>query len=420
MTNRQSTAQTHEQIDTIYHTESRRIFATLIRLLGDFDLAEDALHEAFRVAMEQWPRDGIPAKPRAWLVSTGRFKAIDALRRHARYDNSLDDLIEQLNVATQHDEPTDEEIADDRLRLIFTCCHPILSPEARVALTLREVCGLTTEAIAHAFLTTPPTLAQRIVRAKAKIKNAGIPYEVPSRDELSERLDAVLQVIYLVFNEGYSASSGETLTRPDLSGEAIRLGHLLVDLLPEPEAMGLLALMLLHESHRAARTAPDGDMILLEDQDRTLWNQELIAAATRLVTRAWSSPPVGLYTIQAAMAALHAAAPDFASTDWPQIVRLYDLLLQVAPSPVVEMNRAVAVAMRDGAAAGLALMDEILARSDLDDYYPAHAARADMYRRLGQVAAAHTAYQRALDLAQQEPTRRFLERQLNSLSSATN
>lgn len=411
----------HEQINQIYQAEARRIFATLIRLLGDFDLAEDALHEAFRVAMEQWPRDGIPAKPRAWLISTGRFKAIDTLRRHARYDNSLDDLVERLDHATHHDsESLDEDIADDRLRLIFTCCHPILSPEARVALTLREVCGLTTEAIAHAFLTTPSTLAQRIVRAKAKIKNAGIPYEVPSREALPERLDTVLQVIYLVFNEGYNASSGESLTRPDLSGEAIRLGHLLVELLPEPEGLGLLALMLLHESRRPARTSPEGDLVVLEEQDRALWNRELIAAATQLVTRAWASPPIGLYTIQAAMAAVHAAAPDFAATDWPQIVRLYDLLLQVAPSPVVEMNRAVAVAMRDGAAAGLALMDEILARADLNDYYPAHAARADMYRRLGQTTEARTAYQHALDLAQQEPTRRFLERQLNSLGTTTN
>jgi RNA polymerase sigma-70 factor (ECF subfamily) len=388
----------------------------LIRLLGDFDLAEDALHEAFRAAIEQWPRDGVPANPRAWLVSTGRFKAIDALRRRARFDTSLDEVAERLDHDTSAAvEQSDEDIADDRLRLIFTCCHPALPPEAHVALTLREVCGLTTEAIAHAFLTTPPTLAQRIVRAKAKIRDARLPYEVPSRAELPERLDTVLQVIYLVFNEGYSASSGESLTRPDLSGEAIRLGRLLVELLPEPEAVGLLALMLLHESRRAARTSPEGDLILLEGQDRSLWNREQIAEGTALVEQAWSSGQFGWYTLQAAIAALHAAAPTVAATDWPQIVGLYDLLAQVAPSPVVEINRAVAVAMRDGPAAGLALMDAILAAGDLAAYHLAHSARAELCRQLGRTAEARASYQRALALAQQEPERRFLERRLANL-----
>jgi RNA polymerase sigma-70 factor (ECF subfamily) len=388
----------------------------LIRLLGDFDLAEDALHEAFRVAMEQWPRDGVPSNPRAWLVSTGRFKAIDALRRRARFDTSLDEVAERLDRDTSVSiEQSDEDIADDRLRLIFTCCHPVLPPEAHVALTLREVCGLTTEAIAHAFLTSPPTLAQRIVRAKAKIRDAHLPYQVPSREELPERLAAVLQVIYLVFNEGYSASSGESLTRPDLSDEAIRLGRLLVELLPEPEAMGLLALMLLHESRRGARTSPGGDLILLEDQDRSLWNREQIAEGTALVERALSSGQFGPYTLQAAIAAVHAAAPTVAATDWAQIVGLYDLLAQVAPSPVVEINRAVAVAMRDGPAAGLALMDAILARGDLAAYHLAHAARAELCRQLGRTAEARVSYQRALALAQQEPERRFLEGRLANL-----
>lgn len=416
MTNEHAPEQIREQVGAIYSTESRRIFATLIRLLGDFDLAEDALHEAFRAAMEQWPRDGLPANPRAWLVSTGRFKAIDALRRRARIDTSLDEVAERLDRdAGATAEPDDEDIPDDRLRLIFTCCHPALSPEARVALTLREVCGLTTEAIAHAFLTSPSTLAQRIVRAKAKIREAGLPYQVPERQELPERLETVLQVIYLVFNEGYSASSGQSLTRPDLSGEAIRLGRLLVELLPEPEAVGLLALMLLHESRRAARTSPEGDLVLLEDQDRSLWDREQIAEGTALVEQALSSGRAGPYTLQAAIAAAHAAAPTMAATDWARIVGLYDLLVQAAPSPVVEINRAVAVAMRDGPAAGLALIEAILAAGDLAAYHLAHSARAELCRRLGRTADARAAYQRALALAQQEPERRFLERRLASL-----
>jgi RNA polymerase sigma-70 factor (ECF subfamily) len=405
-----------EQIDSIYRSESRRIFATLIRLLGDFDLAEDALHDAFRAAMEQWPRDGLPANPRAWLVSTGRFKAIDQLRRRSRFETSLGPLAEEVMAGTS--EAIDVENAgldDDQLRLIFTCCHPALPPEGRVALTLREVCGLTTEAIAHAFLTSPPTLAQRIVRAKAKIREARIPYQVPGREELPDRLDAVLQVIYLVFNEGYSASSGETVTRADLSGEAIRLGRLLMELLPEPEVIGILALMLLHEARRPARIAPSGDLILLEDQDRSLWNRDLIAEGLALLEQALSSRRFGLYTLQAAIVAVHAEASSADTTDWAQIVGLYSLLLRVNPSPIIELNRAVAVAMLDGPSAGLELIDAILARGELTDYHLAHSARADLCRRLGRTAEARASYERALTLAQQEPERRFLERKLREL-----
>jgi RNA polymerase sigma-70 factor (ECF subfamily) len=408
-------------LDALYRSESRRILATLIRLLGDFDLAEDALHDAFRAALEQWPQDGAPTNPRAWLVSTGRFKAIDRLRQRARFDRSLAALAEQLDNAAQDAAGQDEEsIEDDRLRLIFTCCHPALAPDARVALTLREVCGLTTEAIAHAFLTTPPTLAKRIVRAKAKIRDAGIPYQVPSpRPEgtrLPDRLDPVLQVIYLVFAEGYAASSGESLTRPDLSGEAIRLGRLLVELLPDPEAIGLLALMLLQESRRAARTSPAGDVVLLEDQDRALWNRDLIAEGAALVERALLSRRFGPYTLQAAIAAVHAEAQCAAATDWTQIVGLYGLLLRVEPSPVVELNCAVAVAMRDGPLAGLELIDAILARGELAGYHLAHSARAELCRRLSRMDEARASYKQALALTQQEPERRFLESRLRQLS----
>ncbi len=404
-----------ETVDAVYRAESRHVFATLIRLLGDFDLAEEALHDAFRAALEQWPREGVPASPRAWLVSTGRFKAIDALRRRARFD-PLDEEADPVDPASEDDAAWDDEsVEDDRLRLIFTCCHPALSPDAQVALTLREVCGLTTEEIAHAFLIAPPTLAQRIVRAKAKIRDARIPYQVPTREELPERLEAVLRVIYLVFNEGYSASSGESLTRHDLSEEAIRVGRLLVELLPEPEALGLLALMLLHESRRPARTSPTGELILLDEQDRSLWNRDRIAEGSALVERALASRRFGPYTLQAAIAAVHAEAPDAAATDWVQIVRLYDVLLQAEPSPVVELNRAVAVAMRDGPQAGLTLIDAILARGDLADYHLAHAARADLCRRLMRTAEARAAYEQALSLTQQGPERRFLRRRLGAL-----
>jgi RNA polymerase sigma-70 factor, ECF subfamily len=404
-------------VDDVYRAESRRVFATLIRLLGDFDRAEDALHDAFAAAVEQWSRDGVPANPRAWLVSAGRFKAIDAMRRRSRFDASLATLAEQLDSsASLDDELTDDAIEDDRLRLIFTCCHPALSPEARIALTLREVCGLTTEEIARAFLATPSTLAQRIVRAKSKIRDAGIPYQVPAPDDLPERLDAVLHVIYLVFNEGYSASSGGSLTRPDLSGEAIRLTRLLIELLPEPEAAGLLALMLLHEARRAARTSPTGDIVLLDDQDRSLWDQQQIAQGRTLVQRALASGRFGPYTLQAAIAAVHASAPTPDATDWAEIVGLYDVLSQYVPTPIVELNRAVAVAMRDGPAAGLELVDGILARGDLADYYLAHSARADLCRRLGKATEARAAYEQALRLTQQEPERRFLERRLRELA----
>jgi RNA polymerase sigma-70 factor (ECF subfamily) len=406
-----------ETVSEVYRTESRRVLATLIRLLGDFDSAEEALHDAFRAALEQWPRDGVPGNPRAWLVSTGRFKAIDALRRRARFD-SLDETGRSIDVAVIDDWAwADEEaVGDDRLRLIFTCCHPALAPDAQVALTLREVCGLTTEEIAQAFLTRPPTLAQRIVRAKNKIRDARIPYQVPGAADLPERLDAVLRVIYLVFNEGYTASSGASLTRHDLSAEAIRLGRLLVELLPEPEAAGLLALMVLHESRRAARTRSDGGLILLEDQDRSLWDRDLIVEGLALVRRALAGRSAGPYAVQAAIAAVHAEARSVADTDWAEIAGLYDVLLRLAPSPVVELNRAVAIAMRDGPAAGLALIDEILGRGDLQDYRLAHAARADLCRRLGRVDEARISYERALALTRQEPERRFLEGRLAGLS----
>jgi RNA polymerase sigma-70 factor (ECF subfamily) len=408
--------QVRATVDSVYRSESRRVFATLIRLLGEFDLAEEALHEAFASAMEQWPRDGVPTNPRAWLVSAGRFKAIDAIRRRARFDASLGELAERLDTGTRAAAgPEDEGVEDDRLRLIFICCHPALPSEALVPLTLREVCGLTTEEIARAFLTAPPTVAQRIVRAKAKIKGASIPYQLPSRADLPDRLDAVLRVVYLVFNEGYSASSGASLTRADLSGEAIRLGRLLIELLPEPEAVGLLALMLLQESRRVARTSPAGELVLLEHQDRALWNLEQIAEGKSLVERAMSSRRFGPYTVQAAIAAVHAEAPNAAATDWSQIVGWYDVLIQATPSPIVELNRAVAVAMRDGPSAGLTLVDAILGRGELADYHLAHAARADLCRRLGKAAEARASYRRALDLAQQEPERRFLEQRLKDI-----
>jgi RNA polymerase sigma-70 factor (ECF subfamily) len=408
-----------EAVDAVYRTDSRRVLATLIRLLGDFDLAEEAMHDAFAAAVERWPRDGVPGNPRAWLVSAGRFKGIDAIRRRARFDASVAKLARQVETDVSRGEPEGEagtgDIGDDRLRLIFTCCHPDLPPDAQTALTLREVCGLTTEEIARAFLTTAPTLAQRIVRAKGKIRDEGIRYEVPSHAELPRRLDSVLRVIYLVFNEGYSASSGASLTRHDLSAEAIRLGRLLVSLLPDLEAVGLLALMLLQESRRAARASPDGEVILLADQDRSLWDRRAIAEGVSLVDRARVSGRPGPYTLQAAIAAVHARAPSAGATDWAEIVALYDALSRVEPSPVVELNRAVAVAMRDGPSAGLVLVEAILERGDLADYHLAHAARADLCRRLGRTREARASYQRALSLALQDPERRFLQRRLSEL-----
>jgi RNA polymerase sigma-70 factor (ECF subfamily) len=391
----------------------------LIRLLGDFDRAEEAMHDAFMAALDAWPREGVPENPRAWLVSTGRFKAIDKLRRNARFDAALSGVAEQLEaVAAGGPADEDESVEDDRLRLIFTCCHPALSADARIALTLREVCGLETEQIARAFLTSAPTLAQRIVRAKGKIRDARIPYQVPALSELPDRLDAVLHVVYLVFNEGYSASGGDALTRPDLSGEAIRLGRLLVDLLPEPEAIGLLALMLLHDARRAARTSSDGEIVLLDAQDRSLWNREQIDAGLGLVERALSFRRPGPYTLQAVIAAVHAQAGDSATTDWAQIAGVYDVLLRIDPSPVVELNRAVAIAMRDGPQAGLALIDRILARRELTDYHLAHTARADLCRRLARTADAIAAYERALALTTQAPQRRFIERRLAELRAS--
>jgi RNA polymerase sigma-70 factor (ECF subfamily) len=404
-------------LDQVYATESRRILATLIRLLGgDFDLAEEALHEAVIAAMEHWPKDGVPDNPRAWLVTTGRFKAIDRIRRRARFDTDLDELAE--NLQAEPFDPTqldDKHLEDDRLRLIFTCCHPALPAEARVALTLREVCGLTTEEIARSFLTSAPTIAKRIVRAKSKIRDAGIPYEVPPRKYLPERLDSVLQVVYLIFTEGYSASSGPSLTRADISGEAIRLGRLLVELLPEPEVLGLLALMLLQESRRTARTSLVGEVILLEEQDRSLWDRNLIHEGKGLVERSLASRNFGSYTMQAAIAAVHSDAQAAAETDWAEIVGLYDVLLRANASPVIELNRAVAVAMREGPAAGLALIDSILKRGDLEDYYLADSARADLLRRLGRKDEAIESYRQALNLARQDPARRFLERRLREL-----
>ena len=410
----------HETVNAVYVAESRRVLATLIRLLGDFDVAEEALHDAFRAALEQWPRDGVPANPRAWLVSAGRFKAIDGLRRQARFDQ-LDETGAAADFAVDDSDAWAERetVEDDRLRLIFTCCHPALAPDAQVALTLREVCGLTTEEIARAYLTPAPTLAQRIVRAKARIRDADIPYQVPAQTELAERLDAVLRVIYLVFNEGYSATSGAALTRHDVSGEAIRLGRLLVALLPEPEAVGLLALMLLHESRRAARTDAAGDVILLEEQDRRLWNREMIEEGSGLVHRALASRRSGPYTIQAAIAAVHAEAPEASATDWTQIVGLYDVLLRADPSPVIELNRAVAVAMRDGPAAGLVLINGILDRGDLRDYRLAHAARGELSRRMGHLSEARASFERALALTKQDAERRFLERRLAELPQVT-
>jgi RNA polymerase sigma-70 factor (ECF subfamily) len=404
-------------IETIYRSESRRVLATLIRLLRDFELAEEALHEAFTAAIESWPTQGVPANPRAWLVSAGRFKAVDRIRRRARFDASVAELARELDVEAGDPSAHDiEELEDDRLRLIFTCCHPAIPPDAQVALTLREVCGLTTEEIARAFLIGAPTIAQRIVRAKAKIRDARIPYQVPERNELPGRLDSVLRVVYLVFNEGYSASAGESLTRHDVSAEAIRLGRLLLELLPEPEVQGLLALMLLHESRRAARSSAEGELILLDDQDRGLWSHAQIAEGSALVEQSLASRRFGPYTLQAAIAAAHATAHTAAETDWTEIAALYDLLAQLQPSPVVDLNRAVAVAMRDGPAAGLTLLDAILARGELADYHLAHSARAELCRRLDRPDEARAAYQKALSLTRQEPERRFLARRLAELN----
>jgi RNA polymerase sigma-70 factor (ECF subfamily) len=405
-------------IDAIYRAESRRVLATLIRLLGDFDLAEEAMHDAFAAAMEQWPRDGLPENPRAWLVSTGRFRAIDTLRRRARFDASVGDLARRLETQVGHaTSAAADSVEDDRLRLVFTCCHPALTPDAQIALTLREICGLTTEEIARAFLTSPSTVAQRIVRAKAKIRDARIPYQVPAQADLPDRLDAVLRVVYLVFNEGYSAFAGDRLIRHDLSAEAIRLGRLIVDLLPEPEAIGLLALMLLHDSRRASRATPDGDLILLDEQDRSLWNRDQIVDGLALVERALLSRRIGPFSLQAAIAAVHAEARTATATDWAQIVGLYDVLMRADPSPVVELNRAAAVAMREGPAAGLTLIDALLARGDLADYALAHSARADLCRRLGRTDDAREAYRKALNLTKLGPERRFLERRLQELAS---
>jgi RNA polymerase sigma-70 factor (ECF subfamily) len=411
--------ETRQQIEGIYNADARRVFASLVRLLRDFDLAEEATHEAFTAAIERWPVEGIPANPRAWLVSTGRFKAIDALRRRGKFDEV------QLEVAERQDEIAHANasrarlaIEDDRLRLIFTCCHPAIDPKVQVPLTLREVCGLTTEEIASAFLTSPATMAQRIVRGKAKIRDAGIPFSIPSHEGLPERLDAVLSVVYLVFNEGYSASTGDSLTRADISGEAIRLGRLLVELLPDPEALGLLALMLLQESRRLTRVDANGDIVLLEDQDRARWNREYINEGLQLIFRGMGSRRVGVYSLQAAIAAEHARAPTASATDWRQITALYDDLLDINPSPIIELNRAVAVAMRDGPEVGLSLIQSILDRGELTEYHLSHAAMADLYRRSGRYPDARAAYERALAMAQQEPERRFLRRRIQKLEQA--
>ena len=409
-------AHVRDRVDALYRSDSRRVLATLIRLLGDFDLAEEALHDAFATAVEQWPEKGIPSNPGAWLISAGRFKALDRLRKSARFESADGEVLDRLQ-ATETPDQGEEGVEDDRLRLIFTCCHPALSPDAQIALTLREVCGRTTEEVARAFLTPAPTLAQRIVRAKSKIRDARIPYEIPSLADLPDRLDSVLHVIYLVFNEGYLASAGPELTRESVSAEAIRLGRLLVELLPEPEAIGLLALMLLHEARRVGRTSSLGDLILLEDQDRSLWNRVQIQEGVTLVERALASRRIGPYSLQAAIAAVHAEAPDTGSTDWAQIVALYDVLLKAEPSAVIELNRAAAIAMRDGPETGLELIDRILAMGELVDYYPAHAARGELCRRLGRVSDAMAAYRRTLELVTQEPERRFLERRLTELDS---
>ena len=408
-----------ENISRLYSTQSRRIFATLVRLLGDFDIAEEALQDAFAAAVQQWPSEGVPKNPRAWLVSAGRFKAIDKIRRQKRFTEKLPEVAHQREeILLGQMEQEDHDVADDRLRLIFTCCHPALSGDIQIALTLREVCGLTTEEVANAFLITHTTMAQRLVRGKSKIRKAGIPYAVPAMGELRERLDAVLAVIYLVFNEGYSPSGGESLTRPNLSAEAIRLGRLVLELHPDPEAMGLLALMLLHESRRRARTSASGDIVLLDDQDRDLWDAEAIQEGQALVVRALPLGEPGPYALQAAIAAVHSEAAQASDTDWKQIVALYDLLLQKSPSPVVELNRAVALAMRDGPEVGLSTVDIVLARGTLDDYHLAHAARADLCRRLGKMREAKEAYLRALHLANQEPEKRYLQRRIRELDAA--
>jgi len=407
--------QIRQVVDDLYRKDSRRVFATLIRLIGDFDLAEEALHDAFTAAVEQWSRDGVPQNPRAWLVSTGRFRAIDTIRRRTKFDASLTDLAQRLNQSAEPGDSADDTVQDDRLRLIFTCCHPALSHSTQVALTLREVCGLKTEEIASAFLTTPATIAQRIVRGKSKIRDAGIPYQIPSHKDLPERIESVLSVIYLVFNEGYSASTGSQLTRSDLSGEAIRLGRLLVELLPDAEAQGLLGLMLLQESRRLARTSAEGDIILLEDQDRSLWNADYVREGRELVAQALNSRDYGVYTLQASIAAVHAAAPHPAATDWSEILSWYDILLQAQPSPIVQLNRAVALAMRDGPEKGLELIDQIIASGELGTYHFAHAARADLCRRLGRLAEARESYEQALLHAKLAPERRFLENRLQQL-----